>query len=97
MDQIELGHLNILKVNTNHGDFEVKELTFKDRRELHSLEIQSATDGEVDLSKFYNVLNWVMDFAFDNAEEVLGELGDNEIDEVLLAVYNRYKEPSKKK
>jgi len=86
-----------LKVNTNHGDFEVKELTFKDRRELHSLEIQSATDGEVDLSKFYNVLNWVMDFAFDNAEEVLGELGDNEIDEVLLAVYNRYKEPSKKK
>lgn len=86
-----------MKVETNHGDFEVKELTFKDRRELHSLEIQSATDGEVDLSKFYNVLNWVMDFAFDNAEEVLGELGDNEIDEVLLAVYNRYKEPSKKK
>jgi hypothetical protein len=86
-----------LKVNTNHGDFEVKELTFKDRRVLHSLEIQSAPTGEIDISKFYNVLNWVMDFAFENAEETLGELNDNEIDEVLLAVYNRYKEPSKKK
>lgn len=86
-----------MKVETNHGDFEVKELTFKDRRELHSLEIQSATDGEVDLSKFYNVLNWVMDFAFEDAEKALGQLNDNEIDEVLLAIYNRYKEPSKKK
>tara|TARA_R110002020_G_scaffold155722_1_gene336975 strand:- start:13432 stop:13692 length:261 start_codon:yes stop_codon:yes gene_type:complete len=86
-----------MKVGTTHGEFEVKELTFKDRRVLHSLEIQSATDGEIDISKFYNVLNWVMDFAFEDAESALGKLGDNEIDEVLLAIYNDYKEPSKKK
>ena len=84
-------------VKTDHGEFDVKDLTFRDRRTLHSLEIQSATDGEFDISKFYNVLNWVMEFAFDDPEKALDKLGDNEIDEVLLAVYNQYKEPSKKK
>ena len=84
-------------VKTDHGEFDVKDLTFRDRRTLHSLEIQSTTDGEFDISKFYNVLGWVMEFAFDDPEIALGKLGDNEIDEVLLAVYNQYKEPSKKK
>jgi len=86
-----------MTVKTDHGDFEVRGLTFKDRRELHSLEIKSAVGGEVDLTKFYEVLNWVMDFSFEDPEKTLGHLDDNQIDEVLIAVYNEYKSPSKKK
>lgn len=84
-------------VKTPHGEFEVKPLSFKDRRYLHGLEVKSIKEGEVDLASFYDALNWIMDFAFDNAEESLSGLKDNEIDEVLLAIYNQYKEPSKKK
>lgn len=84
-------------VKTPHGEFEVKPLTFKDRRKLHGMEVMSVQKSEVDYVKFYDVLNWVMEFAFDNPEKSFENLNDNEIDEVLLAVYNRYKEPSKKK
>ena len=84
-------------VKTPHGEFEVTPLTFKDRRYLHSMEISCMKDGELDFSKFYIVLEWIMDFAFENPEEKLNSFDDNEIDEILLAIYNRYKEPSKKK
>tara|TARA_R100001163_G_C5057140_1_gene193643 strand:+ start:390 stop:650 length:261 start_codon:yes stop_codon:yes gene_type:complete len=84
-------------VKTDHGDFEVKDLTFRDRRYLHGLEVNSTANGEFDMSKFYNVLNWIMEFAFEKPEEKLGKFEDNQIDEILLAIYNQYKEPSKKK
>lgn len=86
-----------MTVKTNHGEFEVKPLTFRDRRVLHSIEIKSVKDGDIDLSSFFDVLSWVMDYAFDDAEKELNHLDDNQIDEVLLAIYNNYKEPSKKK
>ena len=86
-----------MTVKTDHGEFEVKPLTFRDRRALHSIEVKSVKDGDIDLSSFFDVLNWVMDHAFDDAEKVLNHLDDNQIDEVLLAIYNNYKEPSKKK
>jgi|TARA_R110001583_G_scaffold45091_1_gene142416 hypothetical protein len=86
-----------MTVKTDHGEFEVNPLTFKDRRVLHGMEVKSIKDGDVDLSTFYHVLNWIMDFAFDDPEKSLGNLEDNQIDEVLLAIYNKYKEPSKKK
>jgi hypothetical protein len=86
-----------MTVKTPHGEFEVKSLTFKDRRTLHGLEVKSIKEGEVDLALFYDALNWILDFAFDNAEKSLDGLSDNQIDEVLLAIYNQYKEPSKKK
>ena len=86
-----------MTVKTPHGEFEVRDLTFRNRRKLHSLEIKSVSDGEVDLNRFYEVLEWVMDFAFKNPEDAFAKLDDNQIDEVLLAVYNEYKEPSKKK
>ena len=84
-----------MKVETPHGEFEVKPLTFKDRRKLHGMEVMSVKNSEVDYVMFYDVLNWVMDFAFEDAEKTLEGLNDNQIDEVLLAIYNRYKEPSK--
>ena len=84
-------------VKTDHGEFEVRPLSFKDRRKMHGIEIDSIKNGEVDFKTFYHVLDWVMHFAFDDPEEALSGLDDNQIDEVLLAIYNSYKEPSKKK
>jgi hypothetical protein len=86
-----------MTVKTDHGEFEVKPLTFQDRRKLHSIEVRSVKDGDIDLSSFFDVLNWVMNHAFDKPEELLDHLDDNQVDEVLLAIYNQYKEPSKKK
>ena len=86
-----------MEVKTPHGKFEVRTLTFKDRRALHGLEIKSASSGEINLEKFYHVLQWIMEFSFKNAEETLAHLDDNQIDEVLIAIYNEYKSPSKKK
>ena len=86
-----------MTIKTDHGKFEVKPLTFKDRRTLHKIEVSSIKNGEIDFSTFYDALEWVMNFAFENPEDELKGLDDNQIDEVLLAIYNKYKEPSKKK
>ena len=56
-----------MKVSTTHGDFVVNAISFKDRRELHKLEIQAiSVDGQVETGSFYNILEWVMNFAFKN-------------------------------
>tara|TARA_B100001250_G_C19598452_1_gene699505 strand:- start:467 stop:727 length:261 start_codon:yes stop_codon:yes gene_type:complete len=86
-----------MTVKTPHGDFEIRELSFKDRRELHRLEVKSFKDGELDIEKYYDVLEWVMAFAFKDPEKSLGKLDDNAIDEILSAVYSEYKGMNKKK
>ena len=86
-----------MTIKTEHGTFECRELTFKDRRELHRIEVSCIKDDNVDMEKFIIVLDWVMQFAFDDPEAILGKLDDNQIDQVLIAIYNGYKAPSKKK
>ena len=50
-----------MKVSTTHGDFVVNAISFKDRRELHKLEIQAiSVDGQVETGSFYNILEWVV-------------------------------------
>ena len=87
-----------MTVKTDHGSFEVRELTFRDRRELHRLEVDSVdSENELKMDRFFAILDWVMNFAFKKPEEILGKFDDSTIDEILIAVYNAYKEPSKKK
>ena len=86
-----------MTIKTPHGSFEVRELTFKDRRELHRLEVKTFKSEEIDIEKYYDVLEWVMVFAFKNPEKALGKLDDNAIDEVLSIVYQEYKGINKKK
>lgn len=87
-----------MTVKTEHGKFECRDLTFKDRRTLHRLEVQAIdSDGTFQQSKYYDVIEWVMEFAFDDAESVLGHLSDVEIDSVLTSIYSAYKIPPKKK
>ena len=87
-----------MKVKTDHGTFDVPDITFKSRRELHKLELQAVSiTGEVKPEKFYDVLEWILNFAFDDPEKSLGKLDDNNIDSVLMSIYNAYKEPNAKK
>ena len=87
-----------MTVKTEHGEYECRDITFKDRRALHRLEISAVgVDGVVESSKFYYVLEWIMDFAFDDAEKALSHLDDNQIDIVLMDIYNQYKVGDKKK
>ena len=87
-----------MTVKTDHGNFSVKPITFKGRRDLHRKEINALDNkGGVKTSEFYNVLEWVQEYAFEDPEKELGKLDDNAIDEVLMAIYNRFKEPNVKK
>tara|TARA_R110002020_G_scaffold47165_1_gene134320 strand:+ start:2831 stop:3094 length:264 start_codon:yes stop_codon:yes gene_type:complete len=87
-----------MTVKTNHGKFEVNGITFKQRRQLHRYEVAAINnDGSMISDKFFDVLECVSEIAFTNAEESLSKYKDNEIDEILIAIYNAYREPSKKK
>ena len=88
-----------MKLKTDHGDFEIRELTFADRRKLHRIEV-SAVDlksGEMNSDKFYDMLEWIMDFAFDKPEELFAKMDDTQVDEILIAAYNQYKAGVSKK
>ena len=87
-----------MKVSTAHGDFNVNAISFKVRRKLHRLELNAINpDESINQSGFMDMMDWVMDFAFKDPEKSLGKLNDNEVDEVLIAIYNSYKEVNKKK
>ena len=88
-----------MKLKTDHGDFEIRELTFADRRKIHRMEI-AAIDiktGEMNSDKFYDMLEWVMNFSFKKPQEIFADMDDNQIDEVLIAAYNKYKAGVSKK
>lgn len=88
-----------MKLKTDHGEFEIRELTFADRRKLHRIEV-SAVDlksGEMNSDKFYDMLEWIMDFAFDKPEELFAKMDDTQVDEILIAAYNQYKAGVSKK
>ena len=73
-----------MTLKTDHGSFEIRDLTFADRRKLHRLELDA-------------MLEWVMDFAFKKPAELFADMDDNQIDEILIAAYNKYKAGISKK
>ena len=88
-----------MKLKTDHGEFEIRDLTFADRRKLHRIEVAAVNlkSGEMNSDKFYDMLEWIMDFAFDNPEELFAKLDDTQVDEILIAAYNKYKAGVSKK
>ena len=87
-----------MKIKTDHGEFSVRDMKFPDRRIMHRLEIDTVTtNGDVSQGKFFDILEWVREYAFKDSEKELGHLDDNDIDEVLSDVYQQYKGPGKKK
>jgi len=88
-----------MKLKTDHGEFEIRELTFADRRKLHRIEVAAVNlkTGEMNSDKFYDMLEWIMDFAFLQPEELFAKLDDTQVDEILIAAYNKYKAGVSKK
>tara|TARA_R100001530_G_scaffold76304_2_gene53569 strand:- start:24 stop:296 length:273 start_codon:yes stop_codon:yes gene_type:complete len=84
-------------IKTPHGEFEVRPITFGERRELHRLEMKVFWDDQIEKDAYFDLLNWCMEKAFENPEETFKKLDDAQIDEVLNEVYLHYKGISKKK
>jgi hypothetical protein len=47
--------------------------------------------------KFYDMLDFVMNLAFNKPEKIFADMDDNIIDEILIAAYNTYKAGVSKK
>ncbi|MAE83504.1 MAG: hypothetical protein CMB80_12250 [Flammeovirgaceae bacterium] len=87
-----------MTVKTDHGEFTVRDITFAERRELHRAEIRAAKGTEeIDAEAFYELLEHVRELAFEDSEKIFAELNDNEIDAVLVEVYNAYRDGISKK
>lgn len=84
-------------IKTPHGEFDIRPITFGERRELHRLEMKVFWNEEIERDAYFDLLNWCMDKAFQNPEEILKALDDAQIDEVLNEVYLEYKGLSNKK
>ena len=84
-------------IKTPHGEFEIRPITFGERRELHRLEMKVFWDDEIERDAYFDLLNWCMTKAFKDPEETLKDLDDAQIDEVLNEVYLEYKGLTKKK
>ena len=89
-----------MTVKTPHGSFDVRDITFADRRKMHRFEIESIEGGEVSMSKYFDLIEWVMIYAWDgedNVEKALKKFDNNQIDEIVTAVYQAYKDVDQKK
>jgi len=84
-------------IKTPHGEFDIRPITFGERRELHRLEMKVFWNDEIERDAYFDLLNWCMDKAFENPEKSLKTLDDSQIDEVLNDVYLEYKGLTKKK
>ena len=84
-------------IKTKHGEFDVRPITFGERRELHRLEMKVYWEDKLERDAYFDLLNWVMNAAFEDPETVLNNLDDSQIDEVLNDIYIHYKGLAKKK
>jgi len=90
-----------MKVNTPHGDFDVVEITYKDQRELHRLELKSidVDTGKLNVDGWMALLDEVALLAFGTMSEAADNLKDfrqEEIDAILSSIHNAYMSPPKK-
>ena len=59
-----------MKIKTAHGEFNVRDMKFPDRRKLHRLEIKTiATNGDVSQEKFFDILECCLLYTSDAADE----------------------------
>ena len=84
-------------IKTKHGEFDIRPITFGERREIHRLEMKVYWDDQMDRNAYFDLLDYVMKKAFPNPEEALKDLDDAQIDEVLNEIYIHYKVISKNK
>lgn len=83
-------------MKTKHGEFDIRPITFGERREIHKLEMKVYWEDKIEREAYFELLDFVMHKAFEDPEAALKDLDDAQIDELLNEIYFEYKNISKK-
>ena len=75
-------------IKTDHGEFEVRPITFGERRELHRMNAKVWAKGEMDIDSYYLLLERVGEIAGLEAE--LESMTMPKIDQLLQSIFLEY-------
>ena len=70
-------------------EYNIKEITYKERRELHRLNAKAFWDGKINPDNYYDVLERVAEIAGIGETELNG-LSMTEDDQVLQTIFKEY-------
>ena len=76
-------------VKLDKKEYDVKDCTYKQRRKLHKLNALVWWGGEIDVEKYYDLLEVVQDISGLTESDLKG-LEMSQIDQVLQAVFVNY-------
>ena len=78
-----------MKVKALGKEYQVKDITYKERRDLHRLNAKAFWDGKVNPDNYYDVLEKVAEIS-GLGEEDFKDLSMVEVDQVLQQVFTDY-------
>jgi hypothetical protein len=78
-----------MKIKALGKQFQVKDISYKQRRDLHRLNAKAFWDGKIDPESYYDVLEKVSEIAGLTEKDFKG-LSMVEIDQVLQEVFTEY-------
>ena len=78
-----------MKVKALGKEYQVKDITYKDRRDLHRLNAKAFWDGKVNPDNYYDVLEKVAEISGLGEDDFKG-LSMTEIDQILQEVFTQY-------
>lgn len=70
-------------------EYNIKEITYKERRELHRLNAKAFWDGKINPDNYYDVLERVAEIAGIGETELNG-LSMTDVDQVLQTIFKEY-------
>ena len=78
-----------MKVKALGKEYQVKDITYKERRGLHRLNAKAFWDGKVNPDNYYDVLEKVAEISGLGEDDFKG-LSMTEIDQILQEVFTQY-------
>ena len=78
-----------MKVKALGEEYQVKDITYKERRDLHRLNAKAFWDGKINPDNYYDVLEKVAEIS-GLGEKDFKDLSMVEIDQVLHEVFTQY-------
>ena len=78
-----------MKVKALGKEYQVKDITYKERRDLHRLNAKAFWDGNINPDNYYDVLEKVAEIS-GLGEKDFKDLSMVEIDQVLQEVFTQY-------
>jgi hypothetical protein len=78
-----------MKVKALDKEYQVKDITYKERRDLHRLNAKAFWDGKINPDSYYDVLEKVAEIS-GLGEEDFKDLSMVEVDQVLQQVFTEY-------